>query len=159
LKPTAALPSRTQLIQRARSLRKTSTDAEALLWRLLRSRQLADLKFRRQQPFGRYIADFYSLAASLVIEVDGGQHLSDEGQKCDLERTRFLESYGLTVLRFTNLEVLRETEAVVAVIWDAVIGSSPHPNPLPEGEGTEPNPREADDQKARVDALQNSGGL
>ena len=60
---------------RARALRKTQTDAENLLWHHLRDRRLLDLKFRRQRPIGKYIADFACLEVGLVIELDGGQHV------------------------------------------------------------------------------------
>jgi len=116
----------------ARSLRKKSTDAERLLWQHLRNRRLADCKFRRQVVIEPYIIDFVCFDAKLIIELDGGQHL--EQQKQDEERTQYLESMGYSVLRFWNHEVLVETEAVLEKIHEVLI-ASPHPNPLPEGEG------------------------
>ena len=79
---------------RARSLRRSLTDAEALLWRHLRSRQFG-VKFRRQHPFGPYVLDFYCHAVHLVVEVDGSQHETSQGKGRDEERTRFLEGAGL----------------------------------------------------------------
>ena len=100
--------------QRARRLRKQSTDAERTLWRLLRNRQLDGRKFRRQVPLGPYIVDFFCHERSLVIEIDGGQHQARAA--ADRARTRRLEAQGYRVIRFWNNEVLREPEAVQAAI-------------------------------------------
>ena len=72
-------------VSRARQLRKQSTDAEKILWRHIRSRQLAGYKFRRQAPIGKYIVDFLCYEQKLVIEIDGGQH--QLRSKSDSERT------------------------------------------------------------------------
>ena len=85
---------------RAKQLRKNPTDAEQLLWRELRSRQLRGHKFRRQQPLGKFIVDFVCLKARLVIEVDGGQHNQDEIAAYDKERSAWLQREGFRVLRF-----------------------------------------------------------
>jgi very-short-patch-repair endonuclease len=90
---------------RARQLRKNPTDAERLLWRKLRFWQVDGLKFRRQQPLGRYIVDFICLEKSLVIEVDGGQH--SEQVAYDVERDIWLRDQGFNVLRFWNHDVLK----------------------------------------------------
>ncbi len=87
---------------------------------VLRSRQLADAKFRRQHQFGPYILDFYCAAAKLAIEVDGGQHYSEEGAAKDEARTRFLEARGIRVLRFSNTDVLTAIGAVSEVIYAAL---------------------------------------
>ena len=112
----------------ARVLRIELTDAERMLWRHLRNRELTGFKFRRQYPVGRYIVDFICLEAGLVIELDGGQHA---GSPSDARRTRTLEKQGYLVLRFWNNEVLMQTHAVLAVIFDAVSARCPHPSPLP----------------------------
>ncbi len=117
-----------------RRLRADATDAEALLWRLLRSRQLAGVKFRRQHQFGPYILDFYSHEAKLALELDGHGHAQPEQRARDDERTAFLASHGLTVLRFANTAVLQETESVLTQVWNQVT-QHPHPVPLPKGEG------------------------
>ena len=70
-------------------------------------------KFRRQRPFGRFIADFYCPELKLVIEVDGDSHADEAARAYDAERTLYLQSVGLTVLRFTNQKVMRETAAVL----------------------------------------------
>ena len=98
--------------KRVSELRREATDAERSLWKLLRGRQLAGHKFRRQHEFGGFVLDFYCAEVRLAIEVDGGQHFSEEGAARDDERTRFLEANGIRVLRFTNTEVLHELDAV-----------------------------------------------
>ena len=103
---------------RARHLRKTMTDAERKLWRLLRGKQIECFRFRRQQPIGKYIVDFACLEKRLVIEVDGGQHAIHAN--ADRERTAWLESEGYQVLRFWNHQVLKETRIVLDEIWRAL---------------------------------------
>ncbi|MDA1096700.1 MAG: endonuclease domain-containing protein [Chloroflexi bacterium] len=105
-------------IERARTLRRSSTDAETALWRRLRARQVAEAKFRRQQPFGPYILDFCCLERRLVIEVDGGQHADGRGIAADSARTVYLEARGLRVVRFTDREVLVDMESVLHRIWN-----------------------------------------
>ena len=124
------------LLERCRILRKSNTSAEALLWRLLRSRQVSGAKFRRQHQFGSYILDFYCPECRLVVEVDGGQHALPENTARDAQRTQYLESRGIRVLRFTNLEVLQETEAVLTGIWEEVDKPSPQPSPRGRGGNT-----------------------
>jgi very-short-patch-repair endonuclease len=126
---TRRLPERIKA--NARSFRRQPTDAEARLWYNLRRHGLAGFKFRRQHPFGPYILDFYCAEACLAIEVDGSQHLEPEAIMLDAERTRFLGMQGLRVLRFDNLEVLTQTEAVLNSIF-AALGTL-LPNPLPRG--------------------------
>jgi len=123
------------LLAFARQLRKEQPDAEKLLWRVLRNRQLAGFKFRRQHPVGPYVLDFYCHEARLAVELDGGQHNAPEGRAHDVKRTQFLQKHGIRVVRFWNHEVLQETDAVLEAIW-RVLHEGPHPNPLPEGEGT-----------------------
>jgi very-short-patch-repair endonuclease len=102
----------------ARELRKASTDAERRLWSHLRRKQLAGFRFRRQQPIGAYIVDFFCPEASLVIEIDGGQH--DVNQARDAVRTRWLEAQGYRVIRFWNNDVLANTEGVVVAIREVL---------------------------------------
>ena len=99
---------------RARALRKHQTDAEDLLWYRLRNRQLLVLKFRRQRPVGKYIADFACVEIGLVIELDGGQH----GEQAAYEGARETEmkALGFATLRFWDHEVLKETDAVMEKI-------------------------------------------
>ncbi|MFZ5469067.1 MAG: endonuclease domain-containing protein [Myxococcota bacterium] len=106
------------LVELARRLRQDQTDAERLLWQLLRNRQVRGKKFRRQYQVGRYLLDFYCHEAQLVVELDGGGHAMPEQQVEDGERDAFLRSQGLRVLRLWNHQVLQETEAVLTKIWD-----------------------------------------
>jgi very-short-patch-repair endonuclease len=92
------------------------TDAERLLWSKLRMKQLKGLMFSRQKPLGGYIADFYCHRARLVIEVDGGQHFTNDSREYDKTRDEYLTSMGLTVLRFTNSDILDNIEGVVDAI-------------------------------------------
>ncbi len=100
--------------EKARALRKRSTEAERLLWSHLGAKRLGGLKFRRQEPIGRYIVDFVSFDRSLIVELDGGQHLQEKAE--DDERTRWLESQGFRVLRFWNNEVMRNVLTVLKKI-------------------------------------------
>jgi very-short-patch-repair endonuclease len=127
--------------QRSRALRGAMTDAECLLWRHLRGRQMDGCRFRRQHPFGKYIVDFVCLEARLIVEVDGGQHAMNEA--ADRRRTAWLEGQGFRVVRFWNHEVLGEIETVAEAIWQAlhVDGQrgddlDPHPG-LPPARGKE----------------------
>ena len=97
--------------QRARQLRKEATFPEKLVWSRLRAGQLSDLRFRRQHPVGQYIVDFCCPSAKLAIELDGLSH--DDRERYDSERTRYLESQGLRVIRFTNDDVLTNLEDVL----------------------------------------------
>jgi very-short-patch-repair endonuclease len=110
----------------ARILRRGQSDAERKLWRVLRDRQFAGFKFRRQQPIGPYIADFACFEARLVIELDGGQHGSDQAIAYDEARTRFMEQEGFRVIRFPNHEVHRNFDAVSEAIAHH-LRNTPHP--------------------------------
>jgi very-short-patch-repair endonuclease len=108
---------------RARALRRDMTDAERKLWRVLRQRQVNGLKFRRQVPLGRYIADFVCYEVRLIVEIDGGQH--ENASPREAERTAFLQDEGYRVLRFWNNEVL----ANLAGVYDAIVGELSSANP------------------------------
>ncbi len=103
---------------RARDLRKNPTEAERILWQHVRRRQLGGFRFRRQHAIGPYIVDFYCFEERVAIEVDGGQHSRQAAY--DAERTSFLESEGVRVLRFWNNQVLGEVEAVKHVILEVL---------------------------------------
>ena len=125
----------TQANRFARQLRRNSTDAERTLWRLLRDRQLASHKFRRQSPIGPYIVDFVCFDQKIIVEVDGGQHQDRLHQ--DQSRSEWLESQGFTALRFWNNEVMGNQDGVAHLIFTALehgISPSPQPSPI-EGEG------------------------
>ena len=99
----------------ARSLRKAQTAEESILWyQFLRK---YPYRFRRQYIIGNYIADFYCHQAGLVIELDGSQHYeSEKNVESDIVRTRYLESLGLMVLRFTNLDIRQRFQGVCEMI-------------------------------------------
>jgi very-short-patch-repair endonuclease len=102
---------------RSRALRQGQTDAEALLWSKLRSRQLLNLKFRRQHPIGSYFADFACIEIGLVVELDGGQHAGDDIDGYDQRRSSDMAALGFQTLRFWNNDVLSKTEAVLEKIF------------------------------------------
>ena len=99
---------------RARTLRRDQTDAERKLWRLIANRQLGGFKFRRQYPVDRYFVDFACREASLIVEIDGGQHAVNADY--DAERTEVLGRAGWKVIRFWNNQVLDEPTGVLDVI-------------------------------------------
>jgi very-short-patch-repair endonuclease len=103
-------------IENARKLRKSMTDAERAVWRLLRDRRLEGWRFRRQVPVDRYIVDFICFEARLVIEVDGGQHADSESDK---KRDAYLQSHGFRVLRFWNNDALANPDGVQQTILKA----------------------------------------
>jgi very-short-patch-repair endonuclease len=108
------LPYNTELVARAKELRKNMTIAEKKLWySYLKSFQF---KVLRQRPIDHFIVDFYCPHLKLVIEVDGNSHFSDDGKDYDKERTQILEGYGLTILRFTNKQVLQDFQSVCEAI-------------------------------------------
>ncbi len=93
------------------------TDAEKLVWSKIRRRQLKGFQFYRQKIIGNYIADFYCPKLKLVIEVDGGQHYSAEGRENDRIRENYLTVAGITVIRFSDRDILKNLEAVMEEIW------------------------------------------
>jgi 16S rRNA processing protein RimM len=116
-------------IKAARMLRKNSTEAEKLLWSRLRDSRLENYKFRRQHPIAPYVVDFFCEQRELIIEVDGSQNTPE----VDKDRTAFLENEGFKILRFWNNEVLDNIEGVLLKILEIL--KTPHPSPLPVGEG------------------------
>ena len=96
-----------------KKLRRQGTPSERVLWLKLRNNQLAGVKFRRQQPIGKYIVDFVSFDKKVIIEIDGGQHNEDRIAGQDEIRTAWLNSQGFQVIRFWNNEVLNNLEGVL----------------------------------------------
>ncbi|MET2946686.1 endonuclease domain-containing protein [Vibrio owensii] len=105
-------------------LRANMPKPEEVLWQRIRRKQLG-VKFRRQHGIGRYIVDFYCAELNLVIEIDGDSHFSDEGKEKDTIRDAFLEALGIKVLRFTNEEVMKQTESVLERLFNLVRSSNP----------------------------------
>lgn len=102
---------------RARELRWNMTNAERKLWWMLRRKQLAGFRFRRQATLGPYIADFFCAKAKLVVELDGATHTSDAQIVHDERRTRWIVTHGLRIVRFTNREVFEGADRVADAIY------------------------------------------
>jgi len=120
----------------ARALRRDSTDAERILRSELRGNRLNGASFRRQVPIERYVADFICHAAKLVIELDGGQHFSDKGERADARRSAAIEVKGFRVLRFSNLDVMTNRAGVLEIIVTAIAERTLSPT-LPRKRGRE----------------------
>ena len=110
--------SRNAAVLRARQLRRSMSPPEAYLWQALRRRP-DGLKFRRQHPFERYTADFYSAAARLVVEIDGAGHGMGDNPDRDLRRDSWFGEQGLRVVRFNADDVMKDVESVVTAILRA----------------------------------------
>ena len=110
----------------AKEMRTKQTLEEETLWDKLRAKRLNGLKFYRQYPLHRYIADFYCEELNLVIEVDGGIHNEGNQKKSDSARAAFLSACGIYILRFTNKQVLLEMDNVINCIVDFQINESQH---------------------------------
>ena len=109
-----------QLKQLQRQLRKNSTEAEKAVWKLVRNRQILGLKFFRQYGVDSYILDFYCPEVELAIEVDGGQHNTELNSRKDQERTSYLNSRNIQVLRLWNNDVLQNAEGVFEIIINKI---------------------------------------
>jgi very-short-patch-repair endonuclease len=111
---------------RARGLRRRSTDAERKLWNRLRARAIDGFKFVRQEPIGPYVVDFACRECRVVVEVDGGQHATDPR---DIVRHRWLAQHRFRVLQFWNNEVIHNIDGVLETIARALqVESPPHPD-------------------------------
>jgi very-short-patch-repair endonuclease len=101
-------------LDKAKYLRSNATEAEDYLWKILRNRKLNGLKFRRQHPLHRgFILDFYCDELKLAIELDGSYHNATAQKAEDMERTIIINSQGINVIRFSNAEILDNTENVL----------------------------------------------
>ncbi len=117
-----------EMLERVRELRKNQTDAENILWMVLRNKNLEGIKFRRQHNVGTYILDFYCHEYKLAIELDGGGHVESKQKKYDEERDKFLNKEGIRVLRIWNNDVMQNLEGVVEEILNSLTP------PLSQGE-------------------------
>jgi len=126
-------PEGDESLERARELRRFSTEAEKRLWQALRARRLAGAKFRRQVWLSGYVADFYCPEARLVVEADGGQH--DQQRDYDARRSQALEQEGFRVIRFWNNDVIDNLDGVLAAISRALT------LPPPSGRRAPPSPQ------------------
>jgi very-short-patch-repair endonuclease len=103
----------------AKDLRQKQTEAEQMLWRRIRNKQLNGIKFRRQEPLGSYIVDFVSFEKKLIIEIDGSPHNEEQINKNDKQRSLWLRGEGFKVLRFWNSEIVRDIEGALTKITNA----------------------------------------
>jgi very-short-patch-repair endonuclease len=125
---------RRKMVEVARQFRKEPTPSEALLWRAVRGKKLAGIKFRRQQPIGPFVVDFYAPACRLIVEVDGPIHASQRA--ADEERQEILEMLGFHIIRFRATEVERDLPTVLGMLRNAIGDlQSVLPSPL-DGEGS-----------------------
>lgn len=121
---------RKRMVEIARDFRKEPQPSEALLWSALRNRQLGGFKFRRQQPIGAFVVDFYCDQAALVVEVDGPVH--HFRQEADRQRQELLEGLGLRVLRISADHVDSDIDKVLSRIEQALLANN---LPSPSGRG------------------------
>ena len=129
------IPKNNALLKNARKLRKEMTPQELRLWyRFLRT---YPVKIYKQRIIGDYIVDFYCASAKLIIEIDGSQHFDDEGMLHDSERTNFLNSLGLQVVRFSNRDINCNFDAVCETI-DRIIRQKSDPLRQPLQADTSP---------------------
>lgn len=113
-----ALPRNEGLTEYARELRKNMTKEERLLWQYCL--KTCPVKFYRQRVVGTYILDFYCAGAKLAIELDGSQHYEPEEQAYDAKRTAYLNSLGIEVLRFSNLDILQRFDNVRDAVYEKI---------------------------------------
>ena len=111
--------------QKSRDLRKNMTNAEKVLWKKFRRRQILGTQWFRQRSIGDFIVDFYYPTAKFIIEVDGGQHFEEEGRLADKARDEEIAHLGFQVLRFTNREVLDNIDGVLRKIIEEIQKSLP----------------------------------
>ena len=109
------------LVQFAKQLRNNMTKEEKHLWYDFLKHY--PVRFNRQKIISKYIVDFYCAKAKIAIELDGSQHYEDKGIKEDIERTEYLESYGIKVIRISNLELHKNFEGVCQYI-DILVNQS-----------------------------------
>jgi very-short-patch-repair endonuclease len=130
------LPFNKQLKRFTRDLRNNMTDAEQHVWSKIRRKQLKGHQFYRQKNIGNYIVDFYCPAAKLIIEIDGGQHYSEEGIQADRVRDAYLAKLEFTVFRFSDREVFENIDGILEKIYEHLGQILPNP-PLGKGGAAE----------------------
>jgi very-short-patch-repair endonuclease len=138
-----------RLVGYARNMRKEPTEAERMLWSILRGNNVGGFHFRRQVPIEGYIVDFFCAKAKLAVEADGGQHTDEEQQRYDDDRSAVLEASGIRMLRFSDVDVLQSIDAVGEAILHALTSANsegvskitppPLPSPGVPGEGVRGN--------------------
>ena len=109
-------------LEQRKNLRNHGTSAEAVMWNLLKSRQVLGYKFRRQFSVGPYILDFYCVEAKLAIELDGAQHYTIDGYEHDFKRKEFLEKlHNIKILRFENKNVFDYPDTLIQLVKEELI--------------------------------------
>jgi len=108
------------VLDNAKKLRSNMTDAEKILWEILRAKRFYGLKFRRQVPIGKYIVDFVCFSENLVVELDGGQHNEEPNKEYDKTRAAFLGKEGFRVIRIWNDEIFNNIEGVCEYIINSL---------------------------------------
>ena len=128
------IPYNPNLKELAKNLRNNSTKAEIILWQKLKRKQMYGYDFHRQKPIDNYILDFYCYELNLVIEVDGYSHEFLEVYQKDTIKEKKMLELGINVLRFTDNQVLKDTENVLRAIEFYIENFEKHtPNPSQEG--------------------------
>jgi len=136
-------------VKTARKLRQDQTKPEAMFWAAVRNRQFLNLKWRRQVPVDKYVADFLCENEKLIVELDGSQHSDEAARRYDQQRTKILERYGYRVIRFWNAEITENLDEVLRLLQQCVGQRlSPHPTATskdvastsPQGEVKKPQP-------------------
>lgn len=102
------------------TLRRNSSKAEQVLWQYIKNKQFFGYKFRRQFGIGCYIVDFYCPKLKLAIEVDGATHSTFDEIRYDKHRQKYIESFGIKFLRFTNIDIYENIEGVLAAIFEFI---------------------------------------
>jgi very-short-patch-repair endonuclease len=105
---------------RRRKLRASMPPTEVLLWSQLKGKQMRGCKFKRQYGVGSYVVDFYCPGLRLAIELDGDSHFLDGAEARDMVRQSFIESFGISFLRFPNVEVMNNLDGVLETIYSTV---------------------------------------
>jgi very-short-patch-repair endonuclease len=129
-------------------MRREPTDAERKLWSILRGKQLNEHRFRRQFPIGGYIVDFICLEANLAIEADGGQHVDAAGKLRDERRDASLAKQGVRVLRFSDIDILKQSDVVAEAILTELEKAAPAMNEPPP----QPSPGVPEEGEMREEA-------
>ena len=117
------LGAKPSVFRKANELRRNQTEAERILWQHLRNKQMEGIRFRRQHPMSGYVGDFYAHEVKFVIETDGEYHEDPVQKFYDNDRTENLKLNGLTILRFSNEEVLNNIEEVLSQIRQAILAA------------------------------------
>ncbi|MDY7395680.1 endonuclease domain-containing protein [Aureibaculum sp. 2210JD6-5] len=134
MKKRKIIPYNPKLKEFARELRNNSTKAEIILWQKLKRKQIYGYDFHRQKPLDNYIVDFFCHELMLAIEVDGYSHILFEVQNKDVKKENRLNELGVEVLRFSDYQVLKDTENVMRSIEHFIVEFEKHtPNPSQEG--------------------------